>query len=180
MRKLFIVAAILKMGLASGQTNSIYSFQVDSIAGNHVIDFSAFQGKKILIINGASQDSTSWQYAQIKQLSNQYRDSLAVVVIPSNSFNTENSGEAAMLSFYTQQGENRFPVTEKLTVSGNGIHPLYQWLTQKSKNGVLDSEVRRPFQKYLISKSGRLLGVFSGRMKPFDQPLIQAITTASN
>ena len=180
MRKLFILAAILKIGFVNGQANSIYSFHIDSITGNHVVNFSAFQGKKILIINAASGDTASWQYTQIKQLYNQYKDSLAIVVLPSNSFNSENSSDAAMLTFYSQQGDNRFPVTKKIKVNGNEIHPLYRWLTQKTRNGVMDSEVNRPFQKYLISKSGKLIGVFSARVKPFDAPLIRAITTNSN
>jgi glutathione peroxidase len=180
MRKFFILAAILKIGFASGQTGSIYSFQIDSLTSGHAIDFSAFQGKKILLINAASGDSANWQYAQIKQLYRQYKDSLVIVVLPSNSFNTENMDEATMLNFYSQETTNKFPVTKKIAVKGNDIDPLYQWLTQKTKNGVMDSEVKRPFQKYLISKSGKLIGVFSARIKPLDPPLIQAITNSSN
>ncbi len=176
---IFSVFSIVVCMQSSAQT-SIYSFRIDSIAGNNTIDFSSFRGKKILIINTASADTASGQYAQIKQLNSQYKDSLVIIVVPSNSFNTENTNTPTMLAFYSQQPGSRFPVTKKIIVKGPGIHQLYQWLTQKNKNGVMDSEIRRPFQKYLISKSGRLIGVFSGKVKPFDPPLIQAITTPSN
>jgi glutathione peroxidase len=174
----FTIAFSICLNL-SAQT-SIYSFQIDSISGEKTIDFSAFQGKKILLVNAASGDTASSQYAQLKQLNSQYKDSLVIIVVPSNSFNTENTTESAMLNFYSQDMNNRFPVTQKISVKGNDIDPLYQWLTQKVKNGVMDSEVKRPFQKYLISKSGKLIGVFSGRMKPFDLPIIQAIIATNN
>lgn len=179
MRKLFLLAIIFKFGFANGQTTSFYSFQIDSLTGNQIINFSAFQGKKILLINSASSDTANWQYDQIKELQSQYKDSLVIIVVPSNSFNTENSSESEMLSFYSQDANNKFPITKKMSVKGTDIDPLYQWLTQKEKNGVMDSEVKRPFQKYLISKTGKLIGVFSGKMKPLDQPIIQAITNSN-
>ena len=179
MKFLLLIATFIISIDASSQT-SIYSFQIDSITTPGTINFSAFQGKKILLINAASADTASSQYAQIKQLNSMYKDSLVIIIVPSNSFNTEGTGESAMLAFYSQSVSNRFPVTKKLSVKGADIAPLYQWLTQKAKNGVMDSEVKRPFQKYLISKSGKLIGVFSGRMKPFDAPIIQAITNSGN
>ena len=175
---LVIVTFALSMNALSQST--IYSFQIDSVTGNSVINFSAFQGKKILVINAASSDSASDQYVQIKQLNSLYKDSLVIIVVPSNSFNTENADGSAMLSFYSQDLNNRFPVTKKVSVKGFDIAPLYQWLTQKTKNGVMDSEVKRSFQKYLISKSGKLIGVFSGKIKPLDAPLIKAITNSNN
>ena len=179
MKFLFSLAAIVLSMSASSQT-SIYSIQLDSIAGSSTINFAAFQGKKILVINSASGDSTNAQYSQIKQLNTLYKDSLVVIVIPSNSFNSENGSESLMLSFYSQDANNRFPVAAKVSVKGVDIHPLYEWLTQKVKNGVMDSEVRRPFQKYLISRSGGLIGVFSAAIKPLDAPIIRAINTNSN
>ena len=107
---LFLVFAVYLN--ASSQT-SIYGLQIDSITGGGSINFSAFQGKKILLINCASNDTANIQYTQIKELNSQYKDSLVIIVVPSNSFNTENGPEAAMLDFYSQDANNRFPVTKK-------------------------------------------------------------------
>lgn len=178
--KIVLLFILLAAGRMASAQISIYSFQIDSIAGAGIIDLSAFQGKKILLINSASGDTASTQYAQIKQLNSMYKDSLVVIVLPSNCFNSENTTESAMVSFYSQEMNNQFPVTKKISVKGTDIHPLYRWLTQKTQNGVMDSEVRRPFQKYLISRSGRLIGVFSASIKPFDPPIIRAITNPAN
>jgi glutathione peroxidase len=151
---------------------------MDSLTGKGTINFSAFQGKKILLVTAASGDSASSQYEQLKQLNSRYKDSLVIIVVPSNSFNTENSGKPEMLKFYSQDVNNKFPVTKKISVKGDDKDPLYEWLTQKAKNGVMDSEVKRPFQKYLVSETGKLIGVFSSKIKPLDPPIIKAITNS--
>lgn len=175
MRFLVTVAIATIACLHAAAQTSIYSFTIESLTGGKTIDFSSFRGKKILLINAASGDSANYKYAQIKQLNRQYKDSLVIIVFPSNSFNTEKTDEASMLAFYSQEADNGFPVTKKISVKGNDMDPIYQWLTQKSKNGVMDSEVGRPYQKYLISKTGKLIGVFSGRLNLIDPSLLAAL-----
>ena len=179
MKGLFLIL-LIGLGLTGMSQPTIYSYQVDSVVGSSTINFSSFQGKKILIVNTASGDSLSSQYGQLKELQLQYKDSLVVVVIPSNSFNSENTSQSTMLAFYSQDVNNKFPVSQKIEVKGSNKASIYQWLTEKSKNGVMDSEVHRPFQKYLISKTGKLIGVFSARIQHLDQHIIRALTNPNN
>jgi glutathione peroxidase len=64
-----------------------------------------------------------------------------------------------------------FPMMSKISVKGDDMHPLYQWLTSKEKNGVEDSSVSWNFQKYLIDEDGRLVKVFSPRTSPLDEDI---------
>jgi glutathione peroxidase len=57
-------------------------------------------------------------------------------------------------------------MAEKVSVKGSDIHPLFQWLTQKSKNGVMDAEIRWNFTKFMLDEEGRLLAVFPSSVKP--------------
>ena len=59
-----------------------------------------------------------------------------------------------------------FPIMSKISVKGDDMHPLYRWLTSKSANGVLDSEVAWNFQKYLIDENGKLVDVLDPKEKP--------------
>jgi len=160
--------------------NSIYTIPLDTLGGGKSIDLSSYRGKKLLFINSASSDSAKIQYIQIKQLSRQFRDNLVIIVLPSNSFESDTLSDASLFAFYSQEVTNHFPVGGKVLVRGSGMHPIYQWLTQKSNNGLLDSEVVSPFQKYLVNKKGKLVGVFSGRVNLFDGILINAIAIDNN
>ncbi len=159
---------------ASSQT-SVYSFKLDSISGSNQIDFAAFKGKKILIVNTASGDSAASQYNELIQLKQLYKDSLVIVVIPSNSFSSESGSSSDIRSAYAQSAYYKFPVAQKLSVKGSDKNVLYLWLTQGSTNGVMDQEVLRPFQKYLINRLGKLTGVFGARERPMGTVIRDAI-----
>jgi len=68
------------------------------------------------------------------------------------------------------------PMMEKISVKGKDIHPLYQWLTEKSKNGVENSEVKWNFQKYLIDENGKLIDVLYSKEKPESEKSLKWLT----
>lgn len=172
-----ILFLLLLISINTKAQSSIYSFQIDSVANGSVIDFNAFSGKKILIVNAASGDSAFNQYEELKQLQQLYAESLIIVIVPSNSFGNEQLSEAEMATSYQQNSGIYFPVSIKLAVTGSNIHPLYSWLTQKSLNAVMDIEVKADFQKFLIDREGKLVGVFSKRVKPLSNDMQEAIQT---
>ncbi len=174
MRGVLVITTLICCMKLSAQS-TVYSFQLDSIAGSASINFSAFTGKKILIVNTASLDSNATQYAELSSLQAYFADSLVVVIVPSNSFGTEPGSNSEITSFYTQSAYIRFPVAAKVSVTGSSIHPLYAWLTQQSQNGVMNSPVAAPFKKFLINKQGYLVGVFSNRIKPASPAMVSAI-----
>jgi glutathione peroxidase len=63
----------------------------------------------------------------------------------------------------------------KISVKGNDMAPIYQWLTQKKYNHNSNSSVKWNFQKYLIDEKGNLIQMFSPGVDPLDAAIIQAI-----
>lgn len=174
----FFTLAVLTSNFALSQT-SIYSFHVDSISGSGQINFSAFAGRKILIVNTASQDSSFSQYQELKQLYQIYKDSLVIVVFPTNSFSTENGSNDQIAALYNPSSTNQFAVAAKINVLGQDIHPLYLWLTTSLQNGRMNSKISKPCFKYLIGKNGKLVGVFGPIIRPMSS-LLRASIESNN
>lgn len=177
MRILIIALLALAGGISLQAQTTVYGFQIDSIAGANKINFAAFAGKKILIVNTASLDSNAAQYADLRSLNQFFKDSLVIVAIPSNSFGKEPAANADIASFYAQAANNRFPVAAKMEVTGANTHPLYAWLTQQSQDGFGNTTINKGFKKYLINKEGKLLGVFSEKTRPNSTVIMNAVRT---
>lgn len=154
---------------------SIYSYKVESIRGE-VIDFSAFRGKKILIVNTASECGLTPQYMQLEELSNKFNNTLVVVGFPANNFGNQEPGtNQEIQAFCSSKFGISFPIASKISVLPPNQHPLYQWLTNKSENGFSDSTVEWNFQKYLLNENGQLIAVFAPSIEPFSDELLNAI-----
>ena len=132
-----------------------------------VIDFNAFRGKKLLIVNVASECGYTPQYKDLQALYEANKDDLMIIGVPCNQFGGQEPGSAMQIKSFCEQNYGvKFLITEKVDVKGAEQHPLYGWLTSKAKNGKLDSEVKWNFQKYLLSEDGELLEMFSSRVNP--------------
>lgn len=163
----FLIVFCVMSNEINAQNQPIYNFKIDSVAGTTKIDFSQFQGKKILIVNCASADTGfSRNYKELIQLYQIYRDKLVVLAIPTNSFGSESGTPQEIALKYIQYNTYKFPVTTRLNVNGSQIHNLYRWLTSQSNNGIANSAVSAPFYKYLISKDGKLIASFNGKVSP--------------
>lgn len=153
----------------------IYDFKVRSIDGG-TIDFAAFKGKKILIVNTASNCGHTPQYADLQKLYEQYKDRLVIVGFPSNNFLFQEPGSnKSIQKFCTLHYNVSFPMAAKVSVKGRYKAPVYRWLTEKQFNGFADSKVKWNFQKYLIDEQGKLVAVFNHKMKPDAADIIAAI-----
>ncbi len=155
-------------------TISIYSISFVDIDGSE-LNFSGYQGKKILIVNTASNSPYTNQYASLEQLYQQYKDSLMVVAFPSNSFGNESGNNAAIKNFVLNTYNIHFLLGAKVEVTGSGQAPIFQWLTQESRNGMMNNTIQSDFQKFLIEKDGTLIGVFSADVSPLDSSIHHAI-----
>lgn len=154
---------------------SIHSFKVEGLTGDS-IDFSSFKGKKILIVNTASKCGLTPQYEALNKLYNQYKDRLVIIGFPANDFMSQEPGTNEEIYEFCQKNYGvDFPMTAKISVVGKDMAPIYQWLTNKEKNGVMDSEVSWNFQKYLLNENGQLIGYFSPKTDPFAQEIIDII-----
>ncbi len=157
--------------------NSIHKFSVDSIDGGQ-IDFAAYSGKKILVVNVASECGYTPQYRQLQDLYEAFRDKLVIVGCPCNDFGGQEPGSAEDIqSFCTVRYGVSFPLTGKLSIKGESPHPLYQWLTRRDQNGVADSEVAWNFCKFLLDEEGKLIKAFPSAVEPADASIIDLIET---
>ncbi len=175
----FLIVSILFTGIISHAQNSIYQFKVKDIDGNN-FDFSSLKGKKVLIVNTASKCGFTPQYEQLQELYKTYGgENFVVIGFPANNFANQEPGTNDEIEEFCQKNYGvTFPMMSKISVKGNDIHPVYQWLTQKSKNGVLDSEIGWNFQKYLINENGELVDMVESKIKPNDDKIINWIKGA--
>ena len=157
--------------------NSIHQFKVADIYGD-IFDFSKLKGKKVMIVNTASKCGLTFQYEALQKLYSQYKDlNFIVIGFPSNDFLWQEPGSNdEIIDFCEENYGVTFPMMSKVTVKGSKKHPIYQFLTQKSKNNFKDSRVTWNFQKYLINKDGRIEKIISPRTRPDSEEVVSWIT----
>lgn len=155
--------------------SSIYDFTVTGLDGKP-INFPDFKGKKILVVNTASECGFTPQYKGLEELYEKYKDKLVIIGFPANNFGHQEPGTNQEIADFCKKNYSvTFPMAAKISVKGDDMHPLYQWLTRKELNGFSDSEVRWNFQKYLIDESGKLIAVFKSGVKPMSEEIISLI-----
>jgi glutathione peroxidase len=167
----------LTLNSQTSTDNSIHQFKVADIYGN-IFDFSQLKGKKVMIVNTASKCGLTYQYEALQKLYSQYKDlNFVVIGFPSNDFLWQEPGSNdEIIDFCEQNYGVTFPMMSKITVKGTKKHPIYQFLTQKSKNNYRDSRVTWNFQKYLINKEGRIEKIISPRTRPDSEEIVSWIT----
>lgn len=158
------------------ENNSIHQYTVNDIEGKP-LPLSTFKGKVVIIVNVASQCGLTPQYESIQQFYDTYKSKNVVVLgFPANNFmGQEPSSNAEIQSFCSSKFNVTFPMFSKISVAGSDMHPLYQHLTQKAKNGVADSKVKWNFQKYIIDKNGMLIGHIAPTTKVTDAQFIKTV-----
>ena len=145
---------------------TIYDFKVPSLEGS-TIDFSKFKGKKVLIVNTASECGYTPQYADLQKLHEAYKSKLVIVGFPANNFGGQEPGSNTEIKEFCKKNYGvTFLMAEKVSVKGADIHPLFKWLTNKSENGVMDAEIKWNFTKFLLDEKGKLIGVFPSKVNP--------------
>lgn len=165
--KLSLLFLFMTISLAaSAQTSVFYDFKVKTLEGGD-FDFNSLKGKKVMIVNTASKCGYTPQYKDLEEVYEKYRDDLVIIGFPANNFLSQEPGSASEIrKFCTENYGVTFPMMAKISVKGDDMAPLYRWLTSKEKNGVMDSEVKWNFQKYLIDENGKLVDVVYSKEKP--------------
>jgi glutathione peroxidase len=162
---------------AFSQTSGFYDFKVKTLEGG-TFDFSSLKGKKVMIINTASKCGNTPQYKDLEEVYEKYRDNFVIIGFPANNFGSQEPGTAAEIrKFCTENYGVTFPLMEKISVKGNDMAPVYKWLTSKANNGVMDSEVKWNFQKYLIDENGKLVSVLDPKEKITSDKVIAWISS---
>lgn len=153
---------------------SIHDFKIKSIEGAE-IDFADFKGKKILVVNVASECGYTPQYQQLQELYDNFKEKLVVVGMPCNDFGGQEPGsDSEIQSFCSVRYGVTFPLATKINILKN-THPIYQFLTRKSENGLEDSEVRWNFQKYLLDENGFFVKILPPSVSPLDDEILNCV-----
>ena len=152
---------------------SLHEYAVEDINGD-TYAFSQLKGKKVMVVNTASKCGLTPQYEALEALYKTYESSnFIIVAFPSNNFMGQEPGsDAEILTFCKKNYGVTFPLMSKVDVKGKGKCSVYKFLTEKSLNGLQDSEVKWNFQKYLIDEKGFLNKVISPRTAPNDPEII--------
>lgn len=137
--------------------------------------FDQLRGKKVLLVNTASNCGYTGQYAELQQLHAQRKDDLVILGFPANDFKEQERGSDEEIAQFCQVNYGvQFPLAKKSqVVRGEGQHPVYQWLTDKTKNGWNDRQPEWNFSKYLINEEGMLTHYFGAGVSPL-APEVQA------
>jgi glutathione peroxidase len=176
MKKVFIITILIIMSasILFGQAGkSFYDFTVKTI-DNEDFNLSSLKGKKVLVVNTASKCGFTPQYAELEKLYKEYGGEKFVIIgFPANNFLGQEPGTNEEIKNFCQLNYGvTFPMMAKISVKGKDQHPLYQWLTTKSLNGVIDAEVKWNFQKFLIDENGHLVDVVWPKESPYSEKII--------
>jgi len=156
----------------SESNTDFYSLSCKTIEGNDY-DFNQLKGKRVLIVNTASECGFTPQYKGLQKLHEQYGESLTIIGFPCNDFGNQESGSSEEInSFCSKNYGVSFQMMEKVSIKGDAPHPVYVWLLNKSENGVADHTVRWNFHKFLIDEDGSLVGSYKSGVKPTDNQII--------
>lgn len=150
---------------------TIYDYKVEALDGSE-INFADFKGKKILIVNTASECGFTPQYADLEELNDQYKDKLVIVGFPANNFGAQEPGSNQEIATFCQKNYGvSFPMAAKVSVKGEDTAPIFKFLTEKELNGVKNSEVLWNFTKFLLDENGKLIDSFVSTTKPTDEAI---------
>jgi Glutathione peroxidase len=183
MRKIILLGlAILSLNTYSQNITktkvmkTLYDFKTRTIDGKE-FDLASLKGKKVLIVNTASKCGFTPQYKELEELYKTYGgDKFVIIGFPANNFaNQEPGSDSEIKSFCSLNYGVTFPMMSKISVKGDDIDPIYQWLTRKELNGKMDSEVKWNFQKYLIDEHGNLVDEVDSKILPTSDKIVNWI-----
>jgi glutathione peroxidase len=150
---------------------SIYEFTLKTIDGKD-LSLSTFKGKKILIVNVASECGYTPQYKPLQELHEKYGNKVVILGFPANNFGGQEPGtNTEIKGFCTKNYGVTFQMMEKISVKGSDMHPLYKWLSNKEENGSCNDAPGWNFCKYLIDEQGKIIKFFSSKVDPMSNEI---------
>jgi glutathione peroxidase-family protein len=159
--------------------SSVYAFTANDIDGAPV-PLERYRGQVLLIVNVASKCGFTPQYEGLQRLFATYQDSgLVILGFPANNFLSQEPGtDAQIKGFCSLSYGVTFPMFSKISVKGDDIHPLYAYLTGNPTTPELSGDISWNFNKFLVSRDGRVIARFGSRTKPDDAELVEAVQRA--
>ena len=150
---------------------TIFDYKVESLDGKE-INFADFKGKKISVVNTASECGFTPQYADLEKLSKDYADKLVVIGFPANNFGGQEPGSNQEIGAFCEKNFGvTFPMAAKVSVKGEDTAPIFKFLTEKDLNGVKNTTILWNFTKFLIDEDGNLIDSFISTTKPTSESI---------
>jgi len=155
---------------------TFHDFKVIDISGNE-FDMKTLKGMKVMVVNTASKCGFTPQYKDLEKLYQEYKNRNFIIIgFPANNFLRQEPGTNNEIKEFCRINYGvSFPMMSKISVKGKDIHPIYEWLTSKDRNGVKSSKVKWNFQKYLIDENGSLVDYASPGTLPYNDKIINWI-----
>lgn len=145
---------------------SFYDFNINAIDGT-AIDFAQYKGKKVLIVNTASECGYTPQYEDLQNLHEAHGDKVVILGFPANNFGGQEPGtNMAIQQFCKANYGVTFQMFEKISVRGAKRHELYTWLEAQS-----GEKPNWNFCKYLIDEEGKVIGFFPSAVNPMEEAI---------
>jgi glutathione peroxidase len=150
---------------------NFYDFKIKDITGKD-FDLSQYKGKKVLLVNTASECGYTPQFEQMEELHKELGgEKFEIIGFPSNDFGAQDPGSNEEIATFCQKNYGvTFPMMEKIAVLGENAHPIYNWLQNELK-----TEVKWNFHKFLIDEKGHVVKEISHRTPPNDLEIVNWI-----
>ena len=141
------------------------------------MNFEKFRGKKVLLVNTASDCGYTGQYDELEKLYKQFQNKLVILGFPANDFKEQEKGTDEEIAQFCKINYGvTFPLIKKSSViRGTEQNEVFQWLSDKSKNGWNDQQPTWNFAKYLVNENGVLTNYFAPSLSPLDETIVNAI-----
>ena len=153
---------------------SVHEFTIKTIDGESK-NLSDFKGQKMLFVNTASQCGFTPQYMELQELHEKHGDELVIIGFPANNFGGQEPGSNDQIKTFCQKNYGvSFMLSEKVSVKGKNIDPLFKWLNTQD-NQSFKGDIMWNFEKYLIDESGKLIKRYRSMTKPDSDKIISLI-----
>ncbi len=153
---------------------SIHEFSFESIDGE-MIKMESFKGKKILIVNTASECGFTKQYKELQEVYEKHGDKLAIIGFPANNFGAQEPGKNEDIKSFCEKNYGvSFTLAAKVSVKGEDIHPIFKWLIAQ-KNPSFDGDIKWNFEKFLLDEKGTLIDRFRSAVNPDSEKILRYI-----
>ena len=163
------------------QKKTLHDFKATTIDGKE-FDFSTLKGKKVLIVNIATECSLAPQLKKLQELYEEYGgDDFEIIGFPCNDFGKQEPGEnEAVYDVCTNKYSITFQLMEKISIKGENPHPVYQWLTSSEENGTLEAKVTWNYQKFLVDENGKVVDSLSPISSPKSNRIMEWLMESNN
>jgi len=164
---------VFQFARAQEQRLTFYDLSATTIDGE-LLNFSVFKGKKVLVVNTASECALTPQYRKLQELYEEYGgDDFEIVAFPCNDFGSQEPGDNEDIKKFCSQYPIGFTLMEKISIKGENESPVYRWLTNSRENGTLDAKVVWNFQKFMIDTTGQVIDFVGPAGSPFNHRIIE-------